>query len=98
MKKPKERKVDSNRDEVELEKRKNNKEKESAGKKVVKLLREPILEIKRNITCDNFFSSVPLFDGMLLYKTTMVGILRANKEEIPPYFLEKKRKFHPFWF
>lgn len=41
----------------------------------------------RNITADNWFCSIPLFDEMLTEKLTMVGTLRRNKPEVPPSFL-----------
>lgn len=57
----------------------------------VKVLSEPIHGTYRNITVDNWFSSIPLFSQMLQNnKLTMVGTLRVNKPEIPPSFLAKK--------
>lgn len=41
----------------------------------------------RNITCDNWFSSIEIFDKMLSeHSITMVGTLLKNKRQIPPYF------------
>lgn len=57
----------------------------------VRTLSEPIHGSNRNITVDNWFSSIPLFEKMLMdYKLTMVGTLRSNKPEIPPSFTAKK--------
>lgn len=57
----------------------------------VRKLSEPIHGTGRNITVDNWFSSVPLFQTMLTaYNLTMVGTLRSNKPEIPPSFLHAK--------
>lgn len=57
----------------------------------VRTLSEQIHGTNRNITVDNWFSSVPLFRTMLQdYNLTMVGTLRANKPEIPPSFIAKK--------
>lgn len=58
----------------------------------VKALSRPIYGTKRNVTVDNYFSSIPLFDEMLTENITMVGTLRKNKREIPPSFLWKKNK------
>lgn len=57
----------------------------------VRRLAEPIMGTNRNITVDNWFSSVPLFEKMLIdHKLTMIGTLRKNKREIPPTFLTNK--------
>lgn len=57
----------------------------------VRTLSEPIHNTNRNLTVDNWFSSVPLFRTMLHeYKLTMVGTLRSNKPELPPSFIAKK--------
>lgn len=47
----------------------------------------------RNITFDNWFTSVPLADQLLKeYRLTCIGTLRKNKREIPPPFLPNKSK------
>ncbi|KAG8334202.1 hypothetical protein J6590_108635 [Homalodisca vitripennis] len=57
----------------------------------VRTLSQTIHGTNRNITVDNWFSSVPLFHKMLQdHKLTMVGTLRSSKPEIPPSFLAKK--------
>lgn len=54
-------------------------------------LTKPIHNTTRSITCDNWFSSVPLFQKMLVeYKLLMTGTLRKNKEEIPLAFVAQK--------
>ena len=53
----------------------------------VRKLSEPIHNTNRNITCDNWFSSVPLFEKMKNdKKITMVGTIRKNKPQIPASF------------
>ena len=52
---------------------------------------EPIHGTYRNITVDNWFSSVDLFQNMLTqHGLTMIGTLRKNKREVPPSFLLAK--------
>ncbi|XP_058983469.1 piggyBac transposable element-derived protein 4-like [Musca domestica] len=55
------------------------------GEFYVKELSRPIHGIYRNITCDNWFTSIPLAKGLLNepYKLTLVGTIRSNKREIP---------------
>lgn len=54
------------------------------GATVVKNTTGPWLRSGRNIVCDNFFTSVPLAEELLLEHTTIVGTMRKNKAEIPP--------------
>lgn len=53
---------------------------------------EPIHGTNRNVTTDNWFTSVPLADIMLSKQLTIVGTLRKNKKEIPPAFLPNRTK------
>ncbi|CAK1596514.1 unnamed protein product [Parnassius mnemosyne] len=55
------------------------------GEFYVKELSRPLHGTNRNITCDNWFTSVPLAKSLLQepYKLTLVGTLRSNKREIP---------------
>lgn len=48
-------------------------------------LSRPIHGTNRNITCDNWFTSIPAAKSLLLepYKLTIVGTIRLNKREIP---------------
>jgi hypothetical protein len=47
-------------------------------------LAEPFLDKGRNITADNFFTSLELAKKLLERKTTLVGTIRSNRREIPP--------------
>lgn len=52
---------------------------------VVLRLSQPISKTGRNITMDNWFSSIPLAEELLKNQNlTMVGTLRRNKRELPP--------------
>ncbi|GBP63866.1 PiggyBac transposable element-derived protein 4 [Eumeta japonica] len=55
------------------------------GEYYVKELSKPVHGTNRNITCDNWFTSVPLAKTLLQdpYKLTLVGTIRSNKREIP---------------
>ncbi|XP_026330081.1 piggyBac transposable element-derived protein 4-like [Hyposmocoma kahamanoa] len=55
------------------------------GEYVVKEFTRSIRGSNRNVTTDNWFTSVPLAKNLLQqpYKLTIVGTLRANKTEIP---------------
>ncbi|KAJ4430617.1 hypothetical protein ANN_19206 [Periplaneta americana] len=45
----------------------------------------------RNITGDNWFSSVELVDELLKVGLTYIGTVRKNKREIPEYIIPTKR-------
>lgn len=59
-------------------------------KDIVMRLCTPILGSGRNLTCDNWYSSLPLAEELLKNKITMVGTLRKNKKEIPTTFVDKR--------
>ncbi|KAI4797357.1 hypothetical protein KUCAC02_025155, partial [Chaenocephalus aceratus] len=49
----------------------------------------------RNITTDNFLTSVPLAEHLLEKGLTIVGTLRQNKPDIPPVMkASKSREVH----
>ena len=52
---------------------------------------KPYFGSKRNITGDNWFTSVPLVKKLLEKGLTYVGTIRKNKEEIPEEMTEKTR-------
>lgn len=67
--------------------------KDNSSAAVVKRLVGPIIGTWRNVTCDNFFTSVPLAVELVKRKKlTMVGTLRKNKREIPPLFINAKER------
>lgn len=45
----------------------------------------------RNITCDNFFTSIPLVDSLMRdHKLSVIGTIRKNKRELPNEFTNVK--------
>lgn len=46
----------------------------------------------RNITADNWFSSIPLMEVLLTKNLTYLGTLKKNKREIPTSFLPNKER------
>lgn len=55
-------------------------------------LSNPIVNSNRNITADNWFSSIPLMQILTTKKLTYLGTLKKNKAEIPPEFLPNKER------
>ncbi|XP_050338705.1 piggyBac transposable element-derived protein 4-like [Bactrocera neohumeralis] len=57
-------------------------------------LTKPLHGSNRNITMDNWFTSIPLATKLLSnpYSMTIVGTLRKNKAEIPPELLDTKSR------
>lgn len=68
----------------------------SLGEFVTLKLAEPYLQRGRNITTDNFFTSIPLAEKLLAKNATLVGTIRSNKRELPKPAKEKKDKMTLF--
>ncbi|XP_056880909.1 uncharacterized protein LOC130521345, partial [Takifugu flavidus] len=64
--------------------------KKKLGETVVQQLCSGIRGTGRNITMDNFFTSVPLAEKLLEKDLTIVGTLRQNKADIPPVMKPSK--------
>lgn len=47
---------------------------------------------RRNLTCDNWYSSYPLARELLQDQITMIGTLKKNKRELPIEFLPSKNR------
>lgn len=52
----------------------------------------------RNVTADNWFTSVPLVNQLLKKKLSYVGTIRKNKAELPPEMIQKKRNAYSSTF
>jgi len=59
---------------------------------IVQRLSQDIQRSNRNITMDNYYTSMPLADNLLEKGLTVIGTLKANKKEIPPEFISKSRE------
>lgn len=55
-------------------------------------LLDHVVSSNRNLTCNNWYTSYPLFIELLKKQTTLVGMLRKNKKEIPVDFHPRKNK------
>ena len=65
------------------------------GENIVQQLCSRFRNTGRNITMDNFFTSVPLAQHLLEKDLTIVGTLRQNKPDIPPLMKpSKSREVH----
>lgn len=65
----------------------------NSGEQVVLRIVEPVAKTNRNITGDNWFTSIPLVKKLLTEKKlTYVGTVRKNKAEIPKIFLPNKER------
>lgn len=62
------------------------------GERVVLSLTEEVAKTGRNITCDNFFTSISLARKLLSKKLTIVGTLRRNRGELPTEFVNAKNR------
>lgn len=59
---------------------------------IVKRLTEPIKGSNRNLTTDNWYTSLPLATYLLKKKITLLGTMHRNKPEIPSEFLPRKNR------
>ncbi|CAF1557825.1 unnamed protein product, partial [Rotaria sordida] len=62
------------------------------GESVVLELLKPFYGSNRNVTMDNFFTSVSLAKNLQTKNLTLIGTLRKNKPEIPIEFLSNKTR------
>jgi hypothetical protein len=67
-------------------------EKSTAPLDLVMRLCDKFTKEGRNLTGDNWFTSIPLVRKLLDLDTTYVGTIRKNKREIPPEFQAEKSK------
>ncbi|KAE9528810.1 hypothetical protein AGLY_012385 [Aphis glycines] len=66
---------------------------DNSASSVVKRLVQPFRNTGRNITTDNWFTSVPLaIDLFNNYKLTLVGTIRKNKRQLPIEFTSIKNR------
>lgn len=58
---------------------------------VIRLVKH-LYNTNRNVTCDNWYSSIELAAHLKKNNLTFVGTLRKNKREIPPDFLPRRNR------
>lgn len=68
----------------------NERRQTQIGVKVVLELLKPLYGFERNVTMDNFFTSIPLAQELQTRNLTLIGTLGKNKSEIPIEFQLKK--------
>jgi len=64
----------------------------NVGERVVKDLVAPYKGSGRNITMDNYFTTLPLAKSLLSWNLTIVGTLKKNKAYIPPAMAASKTR------
>ena len=62
----------------------NSENNTSISERVVMHLAQPFLGVGRNITTDNWFTSIPLSDQLEAAHTSLVGTIRSSRRDIPP--------------
>ncbi|XP_052901621.1 uncharacterized protein LOC128309304, partial [Anopheles moucheti] len=68
--------------------------KERLGDFVVKKLVDPYLNRGRNVTCDNFFTSLELAKFLKSKKTSLVGTVNKARREVPICVKNAKEKLY----
>ncbi|CAI9731104.1 Hypothetical predicted protein [Octopus vulgaris] len=66
--------------------------KTNQGSGVVEDLVKELENTGRNLTCDNIFRSLGFTRKLLSKKTTLAGIIRKNRVELPSAFTNGKEK------
>ena len=73
-------------------KKPNARREANLGEKVVLDLLEGIDAAGRNVTCDNFFTSLSLTRKLLAKNVTLMGTIRKNKPELPLEMVSTKER------
>lgn len=60
------------------------------GERIVKDLVAPYKNTGRNVTMDNFFTTLPLVIELISWKLSVVGTLKKNKRYLPNEFKASK--------
>lgn len=63
----------------------------SATEKIVWFLMLPLLNKGHHLYCDNFYTSVSLFENLLQNQTAACGTVRCNRKDMPKALVSKKQ-------
>lgn len=63
---------------------------------VVHRLTVPIVKSGRNITANNWFTSIPLAEELFQKKITLIGIIRKNRPQLPHELINVKNRYKKY--
>ncbi|KIH62942.1 hypothetical protein ANCDUO_06765, partial [Ancylostoma duodenale] len=64
----------------------------SVSEEVVMALMEGLLDSGRVLFTDNYYTSIPLAEALIMRKTNLVGTVRRNRKGLPPNIISRKLK------
>ena len=77
---------------LQMHTRKDESRTDGLGMHVVLSLASHLYRTGRNVTCNNFFTSLKLSRKLSLERMTLVGTIRSNRRELPKELREVNQK------